>query len=152
MTRILGDDFFEKVPDSKTWRVLAEQGFVRTNIVVTNEVNFNKFYPDHPLREEVSHKTDTPVTVTDIVGRVEIIEDVRNSQSRARRFWYFLTEWLVQKDRQALEIKEAKCQCGETHRYFPAEWIEPLRERNWVRLGDKRHHATAQSLASLLRG
>ena len=148
---ILADAFFEAVPALNTWRILDEQGFVRTNIVITHNVNFQKFFPDHPLPEGV-HRTSDHVLVTDIVKRTEIMSRVRDSQSRARLFWRFLTEWLAKEDLQALESKKAECECGKTHRYYPAAWIEPLRENPWVRLGNEgRYYATAQSLANLLR-
>lgn len=148
---ILADAFFEAVPALDTWRILDEQGFVRTNIVIPHNVNFQKFFPDHPLPEGV-HRTSDRVLVTDIVNRTEIMSRVRDSQSRARLFWRFLTEWLAKEDLQALESKKTECECGKTHRYYPAAWIEPLRENNWVRLGNEvRDYATAQSLANLLR-
>ena len=148
---ILADAFFEAVPALDTWRILNEQGFIRTNILITHDVNFQKFFPDHPLPEGV-HRTSDRVLVTDIVNRTEIMSRVRDSQSRARLFWRFLTEWLAKEDLQALESKKAKCECEKTHRYYPAAWIEPLRENNWVRLGNEvRDYATAQSLANLLR-
>ena len=110
------------------------------------------FFPDYPLREGVDHQATDRVTVTDVVSRAEIMDRVRDSQARARLFWRFLTEWLAKEDLQGLEVKEAECECGETHRYFPAAWIEPLREIKWVRLGnERRDFANPQSLANLLR-
>ena len=157
--RILADAFFKKIPDSEVWQTLDKHASVRTNIVTTNNVKFDKFYPDYPLRgegeekEKVAHRTSNQVTVTDIIYRREIMARVRDSQDRARLLWHFLTEWLVNADIGSLKIKKAKCECGETHRYFSAAWIESLREINWIRLGNGiRHYANAQSLANLLRG
>lgn len=150
--RVLADAFFEAVPGSDTWQILEEQSLVRTNILITDNVPFSKFFPDHPLPEDAVHRTSVNVTATDIVGRAEIVARVRDSQSRARLFWSFLTEWLAKEDLQGLEVKTAECECGETHRYYPATWIESLRETNWVRLeNNRRDRATAHSLANLLR-
>ena len=151
--RILADDFFKSSPETEVWQRLAEQNFVRKEVVLSNDVHFGKFYPDHPLREGVEHSTVAPVSITDLWRRADIMERVRDSQARARLFWRFLTEWLSPKDIGGLEIKEAQCLCGEEHRYYAAAWIEPLRESAWIRQGnDARTYATAQSLASLLRG
>ena len=153
-TRILADVFFEKLPDVNAWQTLATQSFVRTSVVMTTDVVMSKFYPDHPLGGENSeHRTSNPVPVTDIVSRSIIMERVRDSQDRARLFWRFLTEWLVREAYDSLEIREAGCECGESHHYYPAAWLESLRETVWVRLrNDARVQATAQSLADLLRG
>ena len=120
---------------------------------MTSDMNINKFYPDHPLGGESSeHRTSNPVWVTDIVSRSSIMERVRDSQDRARLFWRFLTEWLVTEAHESLEMKEADCECGKPHRYYPAAWLESLRDTAWVRLrNDARVQATAQSLADLLR-
>ena len=81
-----------------------------------------------------------------------VMNRVRDSQERAVLFWRFLTDWLVKRELHSLKISEAACECGEKHRYFPASWIEPLRENNWIRLpNDRRDKANAQSLAHLLR-
>ena len=151
--RILADDFLRSSPAADLWQGLAEQNFVGKEIVLSNDVHFGKFYPDHPLREGVEHSTVAPVSITDLWRRADIMERVRDSQARARLFWRFLTEWLSPKDIDGLEIKNSQCACGEEHRYYAAAWIEPLRESAWIRLGnDARTYATAQSLASLLRG
>ena len=146
---ILAEDFYQKVPCSDEWRALAEQSLIRASVVMTTDMNVDKFYPDYPLREG-EHKTVAGVTVTDIVNRTGVIDRVQDSQNRGRLFWRFLTEWLVREYPGSLEAKEADCECEETHRYFPSAWLQPLRERTWIRLEDGRYHATAQSLANLL--
>ena len=154
---ILADDFFETMSDLDTWQTLETQGFIRTNVIITKDGNFDKFLPDEPLSDDKEHESVASVTTTDIVflqkERVGIMERVRNSQSRARLFWRFLTEWLVKKDMSGVEKKKTDCKCGDTHHYFPAAWLVPLAKNIWVPLGDnKRDRATAKSLASLLRG
>ena len=150
--RILADDFFEALPNIESWQLLVEQALIRTEVVVSNREHFSKFYPDSPLPEEVGHQTVELVAVTDLWSRPMVMDRVRDSQERAVLFWHFLTDWLVKRESQSLEIAEAACECGERHRYFPAAWIEPLRENNWIRLpNDRRDKANAQSIAHLLR-
>ena len=151
--RILSYDFFEAVPAMDTWQMIAHRDLVRTEVIIPDKVTFNKFYPDYPLQEGVEHSTVEPVPITDVWRKPDIMERVRDSQARARLFWRFLTEWLSPRDAGSLEIEQAECECGEEHRYYPAAWIEPLRENTWVRMGnDARTYATSQSLANLLRG
>ena len=150
--RILADDFFDALPNIESWQLLVDQTLVKTELVVSNMEHFSKFYPDSPLPEEVGHQTVELVPVTDLWSRPVVMDRVRDSQERAVLFWRFLTDWLVKRELQSLEITEAACECGEKHRYFPASWIEPLRENNWIRLpNDRRDKANAQSLAHLLR-
>lgn len=154
---ILADDFFKAVPDSAVWQAPDMQGFLKRDVVLRTkkDVKFDEVLPDESL-PEVEHRTADPVAVTDIVfltkDRVGIMERVRGNQYRARLFWRFLTDWLIKKDCQGLEATEAKCECGEPHRYFPAVWLVPIVKNKWVPLGGgRRDKATAQSLANLLR-
>ncbi len=152
-SRILADDFYEGMPHTDAWQTLDKQSIVRTSVVMTSDVTISKFYPDYPLSGEVSdHRTTNPVAVTDIVGRSTIVDRVRDSQERGRVFWRFVTEWLIEEAHESLEIKHADCECGKSHRYYPAAWLEPLREAAWIRLrNDARVQATSHSLAELLR-
>ena len=151
---ILADDFFAKLPNQNTWQMLDEKSLVGKEIIRFSKTRDIKFYPDlSSLQEGVEHSPVDLVTVTDVWRLAEIIERVRNSQDRARLFWQFLTEWLSLKDLKNLKTEQAHCsQCGVPHRYYPAAWIEQVREKLWVRQStDVRTRATAQSLANLLR-
>ena len=153
---ILADDFFAKLPNLNTWQMLAERSLVGKEIIRSRETRDIKFYPDlSSLQEGVEHSPVDLVPVTDVWRLAGIIERVRDSQDRARLFWQFLTEWLAPKDLKSLETEQAHCsQCGVPHRYYPAAWIEQVREKLWVRQSNdvRRTLATAQSLANLLRG
>ena len=153
LTLILSDAFFKKVPNADTWQLLNKLRFIRTDVITTNNdyVDFKKFLPDEPLADG-DHTTANPVLVKDIVYRGEIMGRVRDSRDRAFLFWRFLTEWLIQKDIRVLDLESAECECGETHSYYQASWLKPLRENTWIRLkNDARTGATAESLADLLR-
>ena len=154
----LANAFFEAAPNPEMWQTLEDEGFVRKDVITTTtkEVAFDTFLPDEPLTEG-DHETDEYVAITDLAyisrDNIGIMARVRDSQSLARMFWRFLTDWLVAHDASGLEINEATCDCGETHRYYPAEWLIPLTGNRWVPLGGgKRGQVSAQSLADLLRG
>ena len=151
----LADAFFQSVPRPETWQILDEKGFLRTSVVVVSDRYFREFLPDKPL-EDGDHETAECVTVTNVAFMtrkdVGIMDRVRQSQRLARLLWRFLTEWLVSRDTAGLEARETPCDCGENHRYYPAEWLVPLVENKWVPLGERgAGRATAQSLANLLR-
>ena len=151
----LSNDFFKAVSNPEVWQTLGKENFLRQDVIITKEVRFDTFLPDEPLTE-ADHKTAESVTVTDLafISRddIGIMARVRQSQRLALLFWRFLTEWMIVQDSKGLEINESLCDCGESHRYYPAEWLVPLKRNRWVPLGgDKRGQATAQSLADLLR-
>ena len=151
---IMADEFFAVMPELDVWQMLSGRGYVRTDVVVNSNRSLGDFLPDEP---EGEHKTVDAVAVTDIIllarDRVGVMARVRDSQARARLFWRFLTEWLITRDPQGLELTTADCECGANHRYYPAMWLVPIVRNGWVPQGnDIRDRATAQSLAKLLRG
>ena len=153
---IVADAFYNVIPDPDVWQTLSEQDFVRTDVVVNSDRSLGAFLPDEPLADG-DHRTVDTVTMTDVVfltkDRIGIMARVRDSQDRARLFWRFLTEWLVVRDIEGLNLKTTDCACGAAHRYFRANWLVPLVRNRWVPQGnDIRDRATAQSLARLLRG
>ena len=152
---IVAADFFAVVPSKEVWLILDEEGFCRRDVIIRKEVYLDTFLPNEPLTED-DHETSDCVGVSDIAflsrDDIGIMARVRQSQRLARIFWRFLTEWMTVHDPKGLEYHEAVCDCGESHRYYPAQWLGPLRRNRWVPLGaDKRGQVTAQSLADLLR-
>ena len=105
-SRVLADAFFFAVSGPAVWQLLNEKSIVRTDVMLTNSVNFGEFFPDEPLADG-EHKTIDTVIVSDIVDREAIIARVRDSRPRALRFWRFLTEWLIKEDVRGLEIEKA---------------------------------------------
>ena len=153
---VIADDFFAATPDNDVWVALEEQRLCRREAIIKRQVYLETFDPSEPLTDE-EHKTSESVDVTDLgfLARDEIgiMARVRQSQRLARIFWQFLTEWMIVHDPDGVEIQKAKCDCGDEHRYYPAEWLVPVQRNRWVPLGsDKRGPVTAQSLADLLRG
>lgn len=160
MRHTLADFYFDAIPDSETWDALERESFVRKGVIVKYEGRLNdptRFRADD-LSEEDDHLTAELVPVTDIAFRtgtdIGIMARARQSRPRARLFWRFVTEWLIHKDSDGLEVKQASCVCGEEHDYYPAEWIAPLYENRWIPVEGTRsaRQANAQSLADLLRG
>ena len=154
----LADFYFDSVPDSETWDALDREGFVRKSVIVAKEDCHSDFLPDElPDDDDVEHETQRTVSLTDIAFIVGITERVRRNRPLARKFWRFLTEWMAKHDSDGLEIGESRCDCGEFHRYYPAEWLTPISRNKWVPLSSEGSRsqsgrATAQSLANLLRG
>ena len=134
----LADKFFELVPDTEIWNALDDNGFLRRDVVIKEEMSVKRFLPDEPLAENEDHQTAEHVTITNIAflnkGDIAIMERVRRNKKLAHTFVQFLTEWLIFRDSGGLKIKTAQCQCGKEHHYYPAQWLIPLRERKWIPL------------------
>ncbi len=147
---ILADDF--KVCAPGAWEQLDKHDLIRKSMIITrNETDLKTLSPDIN-QDEGTHETTHCITVTDVVEWKAIMRRVSVSRSRAFLFWRFLTEWLIKEHGQGLEMQKAPCTCEEdTHEYYPAAWLIPLRENNWIRLGNKHPDVTAQLLANLLR-
>ena len=154
LERILDQHFFDALPNPEIWTMLVSKGLIRTEVLVSRKRKISKFYPDHPVSEGGGHTTEEEVAVTDIWSRPEIMDRVRDSQARARLFWRFLLEWLAPREDGTLEPHSGLCECGETHRYYPTLWLQPVRENDWIRIRnpDGRALVSAKSLAVLLRG
>ena len=159
--RILADDFFQEVRAPEVWEQLDEQRLIRNSMVITyNEKNLKELSPDlnqeaeDVNQEELTHEAVHCITVTNVVEREAIIDRVRNRPKRAFLFWRFLTEWLIKEHGQGLEMQEALCTCKESHKYYPAAWLMPVRNKSWIRLegSNTRVRADVQRLANLLQG
>lgn len=150
--RILAEDF--KVCAPEAWEQLDQQSLIRKSMIITrNETDLKTLSPDIN-QDEGTHETDHGITVTDIVEWQAVMKRVSNRWERGFLLWRFLTEWLIKEYGQDLEIQETLCTtCKETHEYYTAAWLMPVRNRNWIRLeaSDKRVRADTQSLARLLR-
>ena len=157
---ILADDFAAGLECPSIWSALDNWGFVRTSVLYTRRVSFDRFLPDEPLPEgdegKVEHKVEGTVEVTDVAflsgSDIAILSRVRQIRNLAQVFWDFLTRWLAVEDAQGLEAQESKCVCESTHRYYPAAWLVPVARNQWVPLECRRSdQASAHSLAKLVR-
>ena len=154
---IMANAFFDTMPSDDVWQVLSEEGCVRTDVKFSIDRSIDDFLPDEPLAEgehgPVDHKTVGAVSITDLSFLTDVMGRVRDSQTRARLFWRFLTEWLIIHDLEGLRPRTAECECGRSHDYFPAMWLVPVVRNTWVPQGnDRRDKLSAQSLANLLQG
>ena len=158
--RIMADDFAVVLDDLTVWSALDQRGFLRTSVLYTRAVSFDKFLPDEPLPEgddgKDEHKVDSTVEVTDVAflsgSDIAVLSRVRQSRNQALLFWDFLTRWLAEEDAKGLEAQESMCVCGSPHNYYPAAWLVPVARNQWVPLERRRtDRANAHSLANLVR-
>lgn len=136
---IIAKDFFQAVENrDNIWEWLEDNGFIRKDVIFQydSEVSFKDFLPQEPLSDG-DHVTEKKVRVTKIAFLTEsdfgIIERIRKSSQRARKFWNFLTKCVVRHDPEGLELTEIACaNCDDNHQYYPAEWLKPVVDRSWI--------------------
>ena len=154
--RILSNAFHDALPDSAFWQEMNRRRLAVTDIIVKTDSTIERFFPDEPLPEleqGKKHETSETLATTDFLYRVEVMREVRNSRALAWPFWKFASIWLSSNDFQGLQKAEADCgSCGNPHQYYPAAWLERVREDGWIRRpNDVRETASPQSLARLVK-
>ena len=150
---ILDDAFFEKVSDQEVWKRLNDLDIVRTDVIIPREATNLNTLSLGLQGDNEAHEAIARFSVTDFVEREAVMERVRNSTDRGRLFWQFITEYLIKAGDQLLETQTIECKsCDSTHNYYPAAWLESVRNNQWIRQGDSRFTPDAKSLANLLRG
>lgn len=154
---ILANAFFEAVDKEDVWQVLETKCFIRTDVIIREcrEVSSDMFKLSGPL--EGDHESKEKFAVTDIAflrtKDIGIIDRVRQSRPLAHKFWRFLTEWLLVHNSEGVEIiDDILCSCEDTHQCYPAAWLVPLVNRQWIPERGTSVAAKPETLANLLRG
>ena len=154
---IIHNAFFEAVSDlDDIWETLEEKGLIRKDVIIRyqGKVSFETFQPRDALREKVEHESKEEISVSNIAfltkKDIGVIDRVRKNSTLARKFWDFLTKCVSVHDSEGLEIIKIGCSCGEDHRCYPAEWLDPVVNRKWIPLDEnKADIVTAENLANL---
>ena len=154
---ILANTFFKAVDGENVWQVLETECFMRTDVIIRDhrEISSDMFKLSDAL--EGDHESKEKFDVTDIAflrtKDIGIIDRVRQSRPLAHKFWRFLTEWLLVHNSEGVEIiDDILCSCKDTHQCYPAAWLVPLVNRQWIPEGGKSVAAKPETLANLLRG
>lgn len=157
---VLLSAYYAHCQDANLWANLASYGYVRTSPLYASSEQISRFLPDEPLPETVkgeNHQTTDVVDTNQIAfltkKDVGLIDTARKSKSKALGLLNFLVSFILTEDPGAFIPSESDCECGKSHRYYPAGWLIPLRDRRWVPLDANRAETpNAQSLSSLLQG
>src|SRR5262249_38962354 len=138
-------DAYRLSTDEEGWKKIEAQRYVRLSPLYLSRRHIDTFIPDEPLPEKeekgkkVRHRTKEPVDVSAIAFLEEDgtgLDTVRKAKARAIEFLKMLITFAMVDDSTAFEIREAACECGDTHRHYRASWLIPMWNRKWVPLGD----------------
>jgi len=156
---IIRDAYFESCPETEYWDNLVNRGYIFAGPLFWAKQRIKIFLPDEPLPEtdddetrrssELKEVSKIAFLTTEDIGIVYV---VRNSKRKAIRFLEFLLRSVLEIDQSALETAQVMCENGETHTYYKAEWLGPVKHRKWVPIGDgKQDHINPVSLGSLIK-
>ena len=158
---IISSSYFEKVSEKDKWDKLENEGLVLTDPLYEDDEKVSQGDLDYllltneRLEEEKEHEVTEDVELSKIAFLETkdkgIIDSVRNSKEKARKFLGFLFDFVIEDDARWNTPIEVNCKCGSRHKIYPAFWIKVLKHREWVPVGrGKEEKLNSQYLASLL--
>ena len=158
---IISSSYFEKVSEKDKWNKLENEGLVLTDPLYEENEKVSQGDLDYlllsneKLEEEKEHEVTEEIKLSKIAFLETkdkgIIDSVRNSKEKARKFLEFLFDFVIEEDTRWNTSMEVNCKCGSKHKIYPAFWIKVLKYREWVPLGrGKEEKLNSQYLASLL--
>ncbi len=156
---VLNSEYFDNCSKTELWKQIEAQGYLRTTPLYAKKEKIEYFLPDEPLPviENKRHSTSEAVEVSKLAFLREtdigILDTVRKNKKKAMSLVKFLVEFALENDIRCFEKLESSCECGNSHRYYHAEWLIPLKHRQWIPIGEnKSARPTSEYLAGLLEG
>jgi hypothetical protein len=156
-SQILHPDYAQACGDAGWWKKLENGGFVYLTPIFEGTSKVSDFLPDEPLSEaEVKAKprSESPQLRTEIAFFTGddkfVIDRARGSETRALMLIHFLLDFVLPNDPKAFEEIPVVCDNGQTHKFYRAGWLTPLRGRAWIPVGQARIAPSAESMAGLL--
>jgi hypothetical protein len=158
---IISSSYFEKVPEKDKWDKLENEKLILIDPLYEENEKVSQRDLDYlllsneRLEEEKEHEAAEEVELSKIAFLETkdkgIIDSVRNSKEKARKFLGFLFDFVIENDTRWNTPVEVNCKCGSKHKIYPAFWIKVLKDREWVPLGrGKEEKLNSQYLASLI--
>ena len=155
---VISSVYYDKISEKDKWDKLTE--FVLTNPVYKETEKINDdlaLLSAEPLAEDKEHEIRDPVELNKIAffetKDKGIIDTVRKSKDKARKFLNFLFDYAIKNDTQWFNPTEVSCECGLKHKIYTALWLGKLKERSWIPVRkDKSEQPNAKNLALLLKG
>ena len=156
---IISSSYSEKVSQSH-WQKLENNGMVLADPLYKEKEKVSGRDLDSLLLsderlEEGEHEIIEEVELSKIAFLETkdkgIIDSIRTSKEKARKFLGFLFDFVIEYDTQWHVPTEVNCVCGSKHKMYTAFWIKVLKDREWVPVGrGKEEKLNSQCLASLL--
>jgi len=156
-SQILHPDYAQACSDVERWKKLEAGGFVYLTPLFEGTSKVSDFLPDEPLSEadvKAKPRSESPQLRTEIAFFTGddkfVIDRARGSETRALMLIHFLLDFVLPNDPKAFEEIPVVCDNGQTHKFYRAGWLTPLRGRAWIPVGQARIAPSAESMAGLL--
>ena len=153
---VLDTEYYSRVPGD-VWSGLSAAGLMHQDPIFFSEKPVSRFLPDEPLPDdEKDVKSEAKARLSNVawgaIDQSSIFERSRTSAKRSLLLLEFFLEHASAVDANGLTVASARCDNGKDHRFYPAEWLAPLRDRKWVFAGTKKYDGpTVGSLAQLFK-
>ena len=156
---IISSIYFEKISQKNKWDKLKDLALILTDPLYKDAGKISQddmlLLSDKILEEDKEHEITANVELSKIVflelKDKGIIDMVRKSKDKARKFLEFLFDYIIENDDQWTNPTEFSCNCGSKHKIYLSSWFSTLKERSWVPVRkDKSEKPNAQYLALLL--
>ena len=153
---ILSSAYYAECPDEQLWASVEKRGFVRLSPLYETTDDIQDFVPDNTLTDDISHKSKNSVAIMQIAflreKNVGLMDSARKSKSKCLTLLRFLAAYLIHSDYSWSEHPDVDCECGNSHKYWRAGWVIPLKKNKWVYLDKNRSDLiSVDSLARLLK-
>jgi len=160
---IISSIYHEKISQKDKWDKLENKGLILTDPVYKGKEKLSRedfeslLLSGEKLEEKKEHEVADDVVVSKIAFLETkdkgIIDTIRKSKDKARKFLDFLFKYVIEEDSQWDNSLEVTCTCGTKHKIYPAFWLATLKNRLWVPDSvhkGKSEKPSAQYLALLL--
>lgn len=157
---VISSLYFEKLPSRNEWEKLQDCKLTLTEPIYSESEKLEEddlvslLTSGEKLDEDKDHEISSAVVTKLAFMETKdkgIIDTVRKSKEKARRFLSFLFEYMIEKDSQWRDSVDVDCVCGESHKVHLAFWLGKLRSRLWVPVRkDKSEKPSAQHLAQIV--
>lgn len=94
----------------------------------------NYLFDSTGFNQDESHELNTEVNDIAYLSLKDkgIVDTMRNSKQKAKKFLKFLLEYISLEDKKWNTFIEVQCNCGGKHKLRPCMWIHTLKKRQWI--------------------
>jgi hypothetical protein len=154
--KVLSSLYMGRCGNMEAWLRAGTELGVHASPIYQLEAVVDRFVPDEPLPTDSSQTHESTALelrtrIAYLTGETGILNSSRKSISKATSLLQMIVAIISNEQTRHLEAVVAGCACGQSHRFFPADWITPLRDNKWIPLGAGRSEtANADSIARIV--
>lgn len=152
--RIISERYKEVINDDEKYEFIIkylEKNRIVYDGIITKKKDFTiksdnlLYYLENPYELEdddlddendgVNHKIEK-VSVSIIPFLDKMTRGLRNDLERAKKFFEFIMDYVIEVDRNWQNSVDVECNCGKTHKIYATDWLRILKTHTWIRMFD----------------